>query len=70
MALTLSIGFIVDNTIVMLENIVRHMEMGKTPMQASFDGSKEVAFTIIAMTRRWSPSSSRSSSWADWSAGC
>ena len=50
MALTLSIGFIVDNTIVMLENIVRHMEMGKTPMQASFDGSKEVAFTIIAMT--------------------
>ncbi len=50
MALTLSIGFIVDNTIVMLENIVRHMEMGKTPMQASFDGSKEVAFTIVAMT--------------------
>ncbi len=50
MALTLSIGFIVDNTIVMLENIVRHMEMGKTPRQASFDGSKEVAFTIIAMT--------------------
>jgi HAE1 family hydrophobic/amphiphilic exporter-1 len=50
MALTLSIGFIVDNTIVMLENIVRHMEMGKTPMQASLDGSKEVAFTIIAMT--------------------
>jgi HAE1 family hydrophobic/amphiphilic exporter-1 len=50
MALTLSIGFIVDNTIVMLENIVRHIEMGKTPKQASFDGSKEVAFTIIAMT--------------------
>jgi HAE1 family hydrophobic/amphiphilic exporter-1 len=50
MALTLSIGFIVDNTIVMLENIVRHIEMGKTPAQASFDGSKEVAFTIIAMT--------------------
>jgi HAE1 family hydrophobic/amphiphilic exporter-1 len=50
MALTLSIGFIVDNTIVMLENIIRHMEMGKTAMQASFDGSKEVAFTIIAMT--------------------
>jgi hydrophobic/amphiphilic exporter-1 (mainly G- bacteria), HAE1 family len=50
MALTLSIGFIVDNTIVMLENIVRHMEMGKSPRQASFDGSKEVAFTIIAMT--------------------
>jgi HAE1 family hydrophobic/amphiphilic exporter-1 len=50
MALTLSVGFVVDNTIVMLENIVRHMEMGKTPMRASFDGSKEVAFTVVAMT--------------------
>jgi hydrophobic/amphiphilic exporter-1 (mainly G- bacteria), HAE1 family len=50
MALTLSVGFVVDNTIVMLENIVRHMEMGKSPMRASFDGSKEVAFTIVAMT--------------------
>jgi HAE1 family hydrophobic/amphiphilic exporter-1 len=50
MALTLSVGFVVDNTIVMLENIVRHMEMGKTPMRASFEGSKEVAFTIVAMT--------------------
>ena len=50
MALTLSVGFVVDNTIVMLENIVRHMEMGKPPMQAAFDGSKEVAFTIVAMT--------------------
>src|SRR5687767_3248420 len=50
MALTLSVGFVVDNTIVMLENIVRHMEMGKTPLRASFEGSKEVAFTIVAMT--------------------
>ena len=50
MALTLSVGFVVDNTIVMLENIVRHMEMGKPPREASFDGSKEVAFTIVAMT--------------------
>ena len=50
MALTLSVGFVVDNTIVMLENIVRHMEMGKSPREASFDGSKEVAFTIVAMT--------------------
>ncbi len=38
MALTLSVGFVVDDAIVMLENIVRHMEMGKSPMQASFDG--------------------------------
>jgi HAE1 family hydrophobic/amphiphilic exporter-1 len=50
MALTLSVGFVVDDAIVMLENIVRHMEMGKTRMQAAFDGSKEIAFTIISMT--------------------
>ena len=50
MALTLSVGFVVDDAIVMLENIVRHMEMGKTSMQAAFDGSKEVAFTILSMT--------------------
>src|SRR5688572_10754234 len=50
MALTLSVGFVVDDAIVMLENIVRHMEMGKSAMQAAFDGSKEVAFTILSMT--------------------
>jgi HAE1 family hydrophobic/amphiphilic exporter-1 len=50
MALTLSVGFVVDDTIVMLENIARHMEMGKPPMQAAYDGSKEVGFTILAMT--------------------
>ena len=50
MALTLCVGFVVDDAIVMLENIVRHMEMGKPPMRAAFDGSKEVAFTILSMT--------------------
>jgi hydrophobic/amphiphilic exporter-1 (mainly G- bacteria), HAE1 family len=50
MALTLSVGFVVDDAIVMLENIVRHMEIGKSPLQASFDASKEVAFTILSMT--------------------
>jgi HAE1 family hydrophobic/amphiphilic exporter-1 len=50
MALTLSVGFVVDDAIVMLENIVRHMEMGKAPMRAAFDGSKEVSFTIVSMT--------------------
>ena len=50
MALTLSVGFVVDDAIVMLENIVRHMEMGKAPMQASYDASKEIAFTILSMT--------------------
>src|SRR5687767_915132 len=50
MALTLSVGFVVDDAIVMLENIVRHMEMGKTPMQAAYDGSKEIGFTILSMT--------------------
>jgi HAE1 family hydrophobic/amphiphilic exporter-1 len=50
MALTLSVGFVVDDAIVMLENVVRHMEMGKTRMQAALDGSKEIAFTIVSMT--------------------
>ncbi len=50
MALTLSVGFVVDDAIVMLENIVRHLEMGKTRMQAALDGAREVGFTIISMT--------------------
>jgi HAE1 family hydrophobic/amphiphilic exporter-1 len=50
MALTLCVGFVVDDAIVMLENIVRHMEMGKPPMRAAFEGSREVAFTIVSMT--------------------
>ena len=47
MALTLSVGFVVDDAIVMLENIVRHREMGKTMMQAAKDGSGEIGFTIL-----------------------
>jgi HAE1 family hydrophobic/amphiphilic exporter-1 len=50
MALTLSVGFVVDDAIVMLENIVRHMEMGKPRLRAAFDGSREIAFTILSMT--------------------
>ena len=50
MALTLAVGFVVDDAIVMLENIVRHMEMGKRPLQAAFDGAGEVGFTIVSMT--------------------
>ena len=50
MALILSIGFVVDDAIVMLENIVRHMEMGESPMVASLTGSREIGFTIISMT--------------------
>ena len=50
MALTLAVGFVVDDAIVMLENIVRHLEMGKNPLKAAYDGSAEVAFTILAMT--------------------
>jgi hydrophobic/amphiphilic exporter-1 (mainly G- bacteria), HAE1 family len=50
MALILSIGFVVDDAIVMLENIVRHIEMGQTPMQAALTGSKEIGFTIVSMT--------------------
>ena len=50
MALTLAVGFVVDDAIVMLENIVRHLEMGKPRMQAAIDGASEVGFTIISMT--------------------
>jgi len=50
MALTLSVGFVVDDAIVMLENIVRHMEMGKGRLRATLDGSREIGFTIISMT--------------------
>jgi len=50
MALTLSVGFVVDDAIVMLENIVRHMEMGKEPFTAAVDGAREVGFTILSMT--------------------
>jgi len=50
MALTLAVGFVVDDAIVMLENVVRHLEMGKKPMQAALDGSKEIGFTILSMT--------------------
>ncbi|NLH16564.1 MAG: efflux RND transporter permease subunit [Phycisphaerae bacterium] len=50
MALTLSVGFVVDDAIVMLENIVRHMEMGKPPLRAALDGSREIGFTIVSMT--------------------
>lgn len=50
MAITLSIGFLVDDAIVVLENIVRHVEEGKSPLQAALDGSKQISFTIISMT--------------------
>ncbi len=50
MALTLSVGFVVDDAIVMLENIVRHMEMGEGVREAALRGAKEVGFTIVSMT--------------------
>ena len=50
MALTLSVGFVVDDAIVMLENIVRHMELGKPRMLAALVGSREIGFTIVSMT--------------------
>src|SRR3984893_13613501 len=50
MALTLSVGFIVDDAIVMLENIVRHLEAGETPLRAALRGSREIGFTIVAIT--------------------
>jgi HAE1 family hydrophobic/amphiphilic exporter-1 len=50
MALLLSIGFVVDDAIVMLENIVRHMEHGESPLEASREGSRQITFTIASMT--------------------
>jgi HAE1 family hydrophobic/amphiphilic exporter-1 len=50
MALILSIGFIVDDAIVMLENIVRHLENGESPREAALKGSREIGFTILSMT--------------------
>jgi HAE1 family hydrophobic/amphiphilic exporter-1 len=50
MALTLSIGFVVDDAIVMLENIVRHMEQGKGVWEAALKGAEEIGFTIVSMT--------------------
>jgi HAE1 family hydrophobic/amphiphilic exporter-1 len=50
MALTLSVGFVVDDAIVMLENIVRHIEMGEQPYAAALKGSSEIGFTILSMT--------------------
>ncbi len=50
MAITLSVGFVVDDAIVVLENVVRHIEMGKPPLQAAFDATREIGFTIISMT--------------------
>jgi HAE1 family hydrophobic/amphiphilic exporter-1 len=50
MALTLSVGFVVDDAIVMLENIVRHVEEGEKPLDAAYKGSAEIGFTILSMT--------------------
>ncbi len=50
LALTLAVGFVVDDAIVVLENIVRHIEEGETPMAASLKGAREIGFTILSMT--------------------
>jgi HAE1 family hydrophobic/amphiphilic exporter-1 len=50
LALTLSVGFVVDDAIVMLENIVRHVEQGETPFEAAIKGAREIGFTIVSMT--------------------
>lgn len=50
MAMILAVGFVVDDAIVVLENIVRHLEKGETPMQAALKGGREIGFTILSMT--------------------
>ncbi len=50
MAITLAIGFVVDDAVVMIENIARHLDMGKSRVQAAFDGAQEIGFTVVSMT--------------------
>src|SRR5471030_3289086 len=50
LALTLAMGFVIDDAIVVLENIVRHQEMGLSPLKAALEGSKQIGFTILSMT--------------------
>ena len=59
MALTISVGFVVDDAIVMIENIVRHTEHGLPPMQAALVGARQIGFTVISISLSWSRSSSR-----------
>ncbi len=70
MALTIAVGFVVDDAIVVIENVVRHMEAGERPIEAAIKGGGQVAFTICRLPCRWSPCSSRSSSWAASPGGC
>jgi multidrug efflux pump subunit AcrB len=50
MALTIATGFVVDDAIVMIENVTRHTEAGKSPIEAALTGSKQIGFTIISLT--------------------
>src|SRR4051812_4521033 len=50
MALTIAVGFIIDDAVVMVENITRHIEDGKPPLEAALIGSREIGFTIVSMT--------------------
>ncbi len=50
MGMTIAVGFVVDDAIVVVENVMRHIEEGKSPLQAAIDGSREVSFTIVSMT--------------------
>jgi multidrug efflux pump len=50
MALTIGTGFVVDDAIVMIENIVRHLELGEHPLEAALNGAKEIGFTVISLT--------------------
>src|SRR5262249_40544451 len=50
LALTLAVGYVVDDAVVMLENIVRHIEGGRKPWEAALAGSREIGFTIVSMT--------------------
>jgi len=70
MALTLSVGFVVDDAVVMLENIVRRIESGDTVMEAALNGSREIGFTIVSMTVSLVAVFIPVLSWVEFSAAC
>ena len=70
MALTVSVGFVVDDAIVMIENMARLMERGMKPLQAALVGARQIGFTVVSITVSLSRCSFRCCSWAASSAGC
>ncbi len=70
MALSISVGFVVDDAIVVIENIVRFIEEGESPMQAALKGAKQIGFTVISISISLVAVFIPICSWAAWWGGC